>query len=137
MTEACNQLTGLGIALKAQHDLGSAVPSCCNIFGHVARVFLGIHRESSRQSEIADLEFAVCIDEKIARLKISMQDVCGMYVFQPTQYLIDEGLEMCVRQRLPRSDDGGQVTFHQLYYKSVWDRAIRRKEHYPRTSMSH
>ena len=38
-----------------------------------------------------------------------------MNVFQSTKYLIDERLEMSVRERLPGSDDCGQVTLHELY----------------------
>ena len=37
-----------------------------------------------------------------------------MNVLQPAQDLVDERLEMGVGQRLPGSDDGRKIAFHEL-----------------------
>lgn len=113
------QHTGFGIALKAQHDFRRTVPSCRNIFSHVSRVLLRIHRKASGKSEIADLELAVGVDEEIAGFQIPMQYVRRVDVLQAAKYLIDERLKVSIRERLPRPNNSGQVTFHQLCHASV------------------
>lgn len=89
--------TGFGVTLETQHDLWSTIPPSGNILGHVPSILLRIRRESSCKTEVADFEFTIGINEQIPWLQISMQDICRMDVFQPTQDLIDEGLEVSVR----------------------------------------
>lgn len=106
--------TGFGVALEAEHDLRGAVPPRCDVFGHVACVFLWIDGEAAGEAEVADLEFAVGIDEQVARLQISVQDVRGVDVLQAAQDLVDEGLKMGIRQGLTGAYNGGQVAFHEF-----------------------
>ena len=44
-----------------------------------------------------------------------MKDIGGVDVLQATEDLINEGLEVGIRKRLPRSDDCCQVTFHKFW----------------------
>ena len=61
-------LTGLGVRLEAQHDLGGSVPPRRDIFGHVSSIFLGVDREATSKAEIADLQLAIGVDEQVTRL---------------------------------------------------------------------
>ena len=84
------RLTGFGIALEAQHDFGRTIPSSRNILGHVASVLLRIHGEASSKAKVANLELAVCVDEQVAWLEISMQNIGRVDILQTTEDLIDE-----------------------------------------------
>lgn len=44
-----------------------------------------------------------------------MQDVGGVNVLQAAENLVDEGLEVGIRQWLARANDGRQVTLHEFY----------------------
>ena len=101
--------------MEAQHDLRSPIPASGDVFSHVTCVLLGVLRETSGKTEIANLELAISVDEQISGFQVSVQDVRRMDVLETTKDLVDEGLEMGVGQGLPRPDDGSQITFHQLY----------------------
>jgi hypothetical protein len=107
--------TGFGIALEAQHDFRGTIPSCGDIFRHVSSILFGIHGKATRQPKVADLQLTVRIDKQIAGLQISVEDIGRVDVLQATKNLVDEGLEMGIRQRLPRTDDCRQITFHKFY----------------------
>lgn len=66
------QLTGFRVTLEAQHDLRCTVPSGSHVLGHITSILVGIDRETSRKTEIADLELAVGIDQQITGLQISV-----------------------------------------------------------------
>jgi hypothetical protein len=106
--------TGFGVALEAQHDLGRSVPPSRNVLGHVPGIFLRVHRETSGQAKIANLELAVGIHKQITRFEIAMEDVRRVDVLQTAQNLVYERLEMGVGQGLAGADDGRQITLHQL-----------------------
>jgi len=93
-------LTSFCVALEAQHDLGSSVPTGCHVFGHESNVGLCIVAESARQTKVADFEFTVRVNEQVARLKIAMEDIGGMDIFESTADLVNEVLEVGVCQRL-------------------------------------
>lgn len=67
--------TSFGVILEAQHDFGRAVPSRRDILSHVPGIFLGINREATRQTEIANLQFAVGVDKQVSWLEIAMENV--------------------------------------------------------------
>ena len=107
--------TGFGVALKAQHDLGRAVPARRHVLSHVARILLRVHRKTAGQSKIADLELAVGVDQQIAGLQVAVQHIGRVDVLQAAQNLVDEGLEVGVGEGLARADDGGQIALHELW----------------------
>jgi hypothetical protein len=56
------------------------------------------------QAKVAYFELAVCVDEKIAGLEIAVEHVGTVNVFKPAEGLVEEGLEVCVGERLSRPD---------------------------------
>lgn len=65
------------------------------------------------QSEIAHLQIAIGIEEQVAGLEISMDDIGGVNRLQGSQDLVGEILSMVVRELL-RSNDSVQVRLHEL-----------------------
>lgn len=99
--------TSFRIALEAQHDLRRTIPSRSHILSHVSSIFLGVNREASSQAEIADFKLAVGVHEEIAWFEIAVEDIGAVDVFEATEDLVDEGLEVGVGQRLAGANDGG------------------------------
>jgi hypothetical protein len=62
------------VLLPGEHDLGRAVISRRDVAGHLRILDTG-------QTEIANLQIAVLVDQNVARLQISMDDTGGMNVF--------------------------------------------------------
>lgn len=106
--------TSFGIALEAQHDLGSTVPTGSDIFCHVTGVLLGINREASCETKVANLELTIGVDEQISWLQISVEDVGRVNIFKTAENLVNEGLEMGIGKRLAGTDNGSQIALHQL-----------------------
>ena len=88
--------TGFGIALKAEHDLRRSVPPRGNVLGHETGILIRVCGEAPCKTKIANFELAIRIDEQITRLQIPVEDVSGMYVFEATEDLIDEGLKVSI-----------------------------------------
>ncbi len=63
------------IFLPCKHDLRSSVVSRRDISGHLRILNTG-------ETEVADLEIAVLIDEDVARLEIAMDDTCRMDILE-------------------------------------------------------
>ena len=106
--------TGFGVALEAQHDLWSAIPSCRNVFRHVSCILLRVDRETTRQTKVTDFQLAIGIDQQVTGFQVTVQDVGRMDILQPAKNLVDEGLEMGIGQRLSGANNRGQITFHQF-----------------------
>ena len=107
-------LTSFSIALEAQHDLWRAIPPRRDILRHVSGILLRIDAEAARETKVGDLEFAVGVDEQIARFEIAVQHVGAVDVLQTAQDLVDEGLEVGIRQRLAGADDGCEIALHEF-----------------------
>lgn len=106
--------TGFRVALEAQHDLGRTVPSRGDVFGHVTGILLWVDREASSQTKVANLELAVCIDQQVSGLEITVQHVGRVDVLETAEDLVDEGLEMGIGQGLAGTDNGSKIAFHEL-----------------------
>jgi hypothetical protein len=63
------------VLLPREHDLRSAVVSCRDISSHLRVLDAG-------ETEIANLQVAVLIDQDVRRLEISVNDTGGVDVFQ-------------------------------------------------------
>ena len=59
---------------------------------------------STSETKVADLELTVGVDEEVARLEVTVQDVGGVDVLEAAEDLVDEGLEVRVGERLLRAD---------------------------------
>lgn len=104
--------TSFRVALEREHNLWRTVPSCSYVFRHVPRILLGVDRETSCETEIANLQLAISIDEQISRLQITVKDIGRVNIFQSTQNLVDKGLEVGVGEGLPGTDNSREITFH-------------------------
>jgi hypothetical protein len=108
-------LTSFCVALEAQHNLWSTVPSRSHVFSHVSSIFLGINRETSSKSKVANLQLAISVDQQIARLQITMKDISRVDVFQSAENLVDERLEVGVGEGLAGTDNRSEIAFHKFY----------------------
>lgn len=90
------ELTGFGVALEAKHDFRRAVPSRGDVLGHVTSVFLRINRKAAGKTKVTNLELTVGIDEEVARLEISVEDIGGVDVLEAAEDLVDERLEVSI-----------------------------------------
>jgi hypothetical protein len=90
------------VVCKAEHNLRCAIPPRRDIFGHEP-LLLRLIKPASK-SKIANLKLAVRVNEQVARLKIAVQHVGRVDVFQTAECLVDEGLEVRVRERLAGAD---------------------------------
>lgn len=123
MVQEKKKRTGFGVTLEAQHDLGSTVPASGDVLGHESNVWLCIVTESTRQSEITDLELAVGVDEQVAGLQVTVENISRVDVFEAAADLINKVLEVSVGQGLLRSNNLVKVGLHQLL-----DQVAKRKE---------
>ena len=53
-----------------------------NVFGHEASAG-AIARIGTSETKVADLELAICVDEEVAGLEVTMEDICRVDVLQP------------------------------------------------------
>lgn len=111
--------TSLGVALEAQHNLGRTVPSGGDIFRHVSGVFLRVDGEATGEAKVANLELAVGVDEQVAGFQVSVQNIGRVNVLEAAEDLVDEGLEVGVGEGLSGANNGGEITFHELWCVSA------------------
>ena len=90
------------VVRKAKHNLGRTVPPRRDVLGHEALLLRLV--KPAREPKVAYLELAVRIHEQVARLEVAVQHVCRVDVLQTAERLVDEGLEVRVRERLARAD---------------------------------
>ncbi len=90
------------VVCKAEHNLRCAIPPRRDIFGHEP-LLLGLIKPAGK-SKIANFELAIRVDEQVARLEIAVQHVGRVDVFQTAERLVDERLEVRVRERLAGAD---------------------------------
>ena len=92
--------THLGVLLEGQHDLRRTVPTRRDVFRHERRIFVWSGVESPGQSKVADLQFAVGVDEQVAGFEVTVEDVGAVDVFETAEGLVDEGLKVGVGEGL-------------------------------------
>jgi len=109
--------TSFRITLKRQHNLRRTVPSGGHVLGHIPRILFRIITIPPGEPKITNLEFAICVDEKISGFEVTVQDVCGVDVFEAAEDLVDEGLVVGVSEGLTGADDSVQVCLKELDVK--------------------
>lgn len=82
--------TSFGIALEAEHNLGSSVPACSDVFGHVSGILFWVHTESSSQPKVTDLQLTISIDKQVAWFQVTVQHIGTVNVFQSAKNLVYE-----------------------------------------------
>ena len=109
-------MRGTHVVSKTQHDLWRSIPPSSNVFSHETLVgtSLGVgpspRRVSSCETEVADLELTVGVDQEVTRLEVTMNDVGGVNVLETAKGLINKRLEMSVGEWLLGSDLGGEYS---------------------------
>jgi hypothetical protein len=68
---------------ESKHDLGRSVPSRSDIFSHVCTRVIRSLVEATTETEVANLEFAICVDQEVTWLEISVDDSSGVNVLHP------------------------------------------------------
>lgn len=63
------------VLLPSEHDLGGAVVTSRDITSHL-RIL------DAREAEIANLQVAVLVDQDVAGLQVTMNNTCGVDVFE-------------------------------------------------------
>lgn len=99
------------IIRETQHDFWSTVPSGCHVLCHEALVggisisIIGaIWAIATSEAKVANFEFTVSVDEQISRFEVAMKDASRMDELETAEGLVDEGLEVCVGERLSRAN---------------------------------
>ena len=90
------------VVRKAKHDLRGAVPPRRDVLGHEALLLRLV--KPAREPKVANLQLAVRVHEQVARLEVAVQHVGRVDVLQAAERLVDEGLEVRVRERLAGTD---------------------------------
>ena len=90
------------VICKAKHDLGRTVPPRRDVLGHEALLLRLV--KPAGEPKVAYLELAVRVHEQVAWLEVAVQHVGRVDVLQTAERLVDEGLKVCVRERLARAD---------------------------------
>jgi hypothetical protein len=70
----------LRVLTRAQNYFRSAVPSCNDVLGQIIHSLI----KSSCQPQIANFQISIFVQEEVAGLEVSVNDVCGMHVQSAT-----------------------------------------------------
>lgn len=80
------------VLLPGEHDFGSTVVSCADVSSHL-RVL------DTSETEIANLEIAILVDENVAWFQVTVDDTCRVDVLETTEDLIQEVLDELLFER--------------------------------------
>ena len=97
--------------LGAHEDLGSTI-----VLGHdlLCHVLGAVVLLNASQAEVANLEHAVGVDEQVARLDVSVDDLGRVQVLDAPEDLVEEHLDVVLGKMLWGNDDLMQVRLHKL-----------------------
>ena len=73
-----------GVARRAKKHFRGAVPQCEDFVG----VHLGRHGKGARQPKVGNLDVAMCPDQDIFRLQVTVNDAMAVAVVQAAQQLL-------------------------------------------------
>ena len=82
------EIGGSGVVFGSQKNFGCSVPSCGDSLGHDILVSFDIGYAAD-QSEIAELDLAIRVDEDVGWLQIAVEDRSAVQVFQRTSDLVN------------------------------------------------
>lgn len=80
------------VFLPGEHDLGGTVVTCADVAGHLRVLDTG-------ETEIADLEIAVLVDENVAGLQVTVDYTCRVHVLETSEDLVQEILDELLLKR--------------------------------------
>jgi hypothetical protein len=96
------------VFVTGQHDFGRTVPARDDVFGQQhgsTTALLVLVSHAAGESEIANLEIAVGVDQQVGRFEVTMEDFARVNVFESSHDLIDKVLHVIHRQLLLGVDD--------------------------------
>lgn len=76
----------------------------------------GVRSEPPGHTEIADLQLAVLVDQKVGRFEVPVEDVGRMDVFEAAKELVEEVADVLQSQGLRGVDDLVEVRLHQVQH---------------------
>ena len=97
--------------MGGQHDLWRSIVPSDDVF---CKIFALLLRKVPGETEIADLQVTVFVEEDVRRLKIAMYDISRVKILKRSQDLVDEVLHMFGLEQLVRFNDTIKVGFHQF-----------------------
>jgi hypothetical protein len=68
------------VFLPCEHNLRGSVVSCGDISGHLGILDTG-------QTEVADLQIAVLVDQNVAGFEVAMDNACGVDILEASLFL--------------------------------------------------
>ena len=86
----------LGVFFERQHDFRGPVPPGGDVFGHESRIIVGARR-GPRETEIADFQVAIGIQQQVGRFQVAVKNVRRMHGLECAEGLVNEVLAMVVR----------------------------------------
>lgn len=106
-------IDGGRIVARAHQNLGRPIVLGDHLLCHVLRL---IRLLDARQSEVADFQHAIAVDEQIAGLDVAMQDACRVQILEAAQDLVQKHLDVVGGEMLRRHDDLVQIGLQQFGY---------------------
>ena len=95
---------------SVEDDLGGTIPTRDDILGQSCCSLL----VTACETEIANLERAILVEEQVRWLQVSVDDVGRVHVVASCEDLEHEVLQVIVCQVLPRVDNSMHISLHQL-----------------------
>lgn len=97
------------VGLTRAHDFRGTVPASYDVLGEVLLLL-----ETTSKTEIADLEVAVGVEEKVGRFEVTVDDVSGVDVLQTTENLVNEVLDVFIGESVVGVDDFVEISVHVI-----------------------
>jgi hypothetical protein len=97
------------VVRKAKHELRRAIPPHRYGLGHEP-LLLRLTKPACKP-KIGYLELAICVNEQLGRHEMAVQHVGRVNVFQTAECLVDEGLEVRIRERFSGTDLGRLIAW--------------------------
>ena len=102
------------VLLPREHDFGCSVVSRRDVARHLGVLY-------TCETEVADLEIAVLVDEDVAGLEIAVHHTSRVDVFQPT---LLESASILAHFGGPGRGGGGPLATHQNLVEKVLDKLL-------------
>ena len=96
---------------SAQEKLRGTIVLRDHLLGHVTVL---VHFGDAGQAKVANLEQTIAIDKQVAGLDIAMNDTSRVQLFDATQDLVQEELDMVLCEHLWTRDDFVKIALHEL-----------------------
>ena len=97
-----------------QDHLWRSVPPCRNIVGKGGRWRHEGVNVGPCQSKVTNFQIAVAVDKQIPWLQVPMQNSTRMDIFESSQNLVKEELDVFIAENLIRLDNLSKISLHKI-----------------------